>query len=164
MTEDQLRISANVVAELVREVRHHGHVPEETGALLLTAPGDREVIAVALAGLDGIQRGEGLFAIILPAFDALFTYAEEQGLQVRAMVHSHPREAFLSYVDRQHGLRVRGFLSAVIPTYRNPPAGPEAWGWWRYDGDWHTAEPAIMVEHGPVAKVFTFDSRGIHDH
>ncbi|GLZ32030.1 hypothetical protein Lesp02_42180 [Lentzea sp. NBRC 105346] len=163
MTEDQLVISTNSVESLIKAVRRHGLAWEETGALLLTTPEKWDVVAVALAGDDGIQRGKGLFVITLPAFDALFTYAEEQDLQVRAMVHSHPYEAFLSPVDRQHGLRVRGFISAVIPTYGDPPVDPSDWGWWRFEDDWHPTQPAIMVEHGPVAKVFTFDSGGLHD-
>lgn len=163
MTGLQLRIPANAVESLVREVRRRGRASEETGALLLTEPDGCDVVALALAGGDGIQRDIGLFVITMPAFDSLFTFAENEGLQVRAMVHSHPREAFLSLVDRQHGLRVRGFISAVIPTYRNPPADPGEWGWWSYQGDWHAVEPATVAEHGPVAKVFTFDSGGIHD-
>ena len=164
MTQQPLRLPSNVPEVLAEEVRRYGNVGVETGALLLTAPGDLTVTTVALAGQQGIQRGLGLFVITLPAFDALFTYAENHELQVRAMVHSHPEEAFLSYVDRQQGLRMRGFISAVIPTYADPPPLPEHWGWWRYDKDWHPDEPARVAADIPPAEILIFDAGGVRGH
>jgi len=164
MTRQRLSIPANAVEAIVEDVRRYGLHHVETGALLLTKPGEHVILAAALAGEAGIERSEGLFIITLPAFDALFTYAEDHGLQVRAMVHSHPREAFLSPTDRRYGLRMRGFLSAVVPTYADPPVTPQAWGWWRYDDDWHPTEPAEATGADTSAQVLTFDAGGVREH
>lgn len=158
-----LSLPANAIDAMLADVRHHGHQRLETGGLLLTHPGSREVTTVAIAGSEGVHREWGLFVLTMPAFDALFSYAEDAGLQVRAMWHSHEGAAFLSPTDRQHGLRMRGFTSTVIPTYRTPPSDPGSWGWWTYDcGDWQVSPPGA-TDPTMTATVVTFDQGGVRE-
>ena len=159
-----LRLHPTGVEALLQDVLRYGQRDLETGGLLLTAPGHRDTVVLALAGTAGIQRQTGLFVITMPALDSIFTYAEESGLQARAMVHSHKRTAFLSRTDRERGLRVRGFLSAVIPTYADPPRHPDRWGWWRHDSDWHPVEPAALNSTLPATRIVTFGADGVREH
>lgn len=164
MTTSTLLLPTGAVSSVIATVQQHGQAGQETGALLLTAPRDPAVRLVALAGATGIERGPGLFVITAGALDVLFTYAEERSLQVRAMIHSHPGEAFLSRTDRLYTLRMTGFINAVIPNFAAPPSAPAAWGWWRFEKDW-TACPAPLTDSGlPQARILTFDSEGIVEH
>ncbi|TDX04026.1 Mov34/MPN/PAD-1 family protein [Kribbella sp. VKM Ac-2566] len=135
MNPSPLSLPPAAIQRICDDIRDHGRAGVETGGLLLTGRGQSEVQAVAIAGLAGITRKYGMFLIERPAFDTIFTWAEDHGLQVRAMVHSHGEEAFLSRTDREGGLQVPGFISAVVPTFADPPADPSAWGWWTYRTD-----------------------------
>ncbi|TDD87336.1 hypothetical protein E1293_07990 [Actinomadura darangshiensis] len=159
-----LRINPGGFIDLLDDVRQHGQRDRETGALLLTAPGTDEVAVIALTADTGIRRRSDLFTITRPAFDSLFTYAEDAGLQVRAMIHSHRGAAFLSATDRTHGLNLRGFISAVIPDYACPSNRPDHWGWWRFNDSWIPTVPATLEESLPAPKIIKFDAEAVHDH
>ncbi|GAA0956047.1 hypothetical protein [Actinocorallia libanotica] len=159
-----LRLHPAAVQELIEHVRQYGQQDVETGGLLITRPRDSEVVVLALAGEKGIRREEGLFVITMPALDELFSYAEGNDLQVRAMIHSHKRRAFMSVTDRTAGLNIRGFVSAIIPTYDHPPPDPNRWGWWRHEGDWHPTAPAVVDFSLPLPQIVVFDAGGVRDH
>lgn len=163
--QQPLRIPRGALAALAKHVRHYGQHNRESGGFLLTRPGDPHILMLALAGTAGIVRGPGLFVVTAPAFDRLFTHAEQHGLQARAMIHSHPEEAFLSLTDRRYSLRVHGFLNAVVPNYATPPEDPAAWGWWRHEDDWIPCPPAVAVpDTGTSARTITFDAEGFYEH
>lgn len=167
MRPTPLRIAPRSLDGFVDDVRRHGRLGRETGAFFLTAPEGRDVTVVAFAGDSGVDRAYGRFVIGLEAIDQVFTYAEECGLQVRAMLHSHPRAAFLSHTDLKYSLRVRGFVNAVVPTFAEPPADPSRWGWWQFDGDWSACSPPTTDPACPEAKILFFDAEGVrelHEH
>lgn len=156
-----LLLPANGVTALVAHIRTHGRQGVETGAVLLTAPGDATVATVALPGTLGVIRAPDRFILTMPVIDALFTYAEQHALQARVHVHSHGGAAFLSRTDRAGCLRMPGFVAAVVPTFRTPPLDPALWGWWSFaDGDWHE-HPAGTVYPSCPATVVTFDAEGV---
>ncbi|MGW3015787.1 hypothetical protein [Streptomyces longwoodensis] len=166
MTTDTTRLVLPVgaVDPVLEEIRRHGRADQETGALLLTGQSDMRVLVVAVAGTAGIVRAPGLFTVSAVAYDRLFTFAEERSYRVRAMIHSHPEEAFLSRTDRAYSLRVPGFVSAVVPTYTAPPADPALWGWWRFEQDWlpctaPVVDPALL----PMSTV-VFDEEGVREY
>lgn len=160
-----LHIPRGTLDALAAHVRRYGQDDLESGGFLLTQPGEPRTLMLALAGTAGIVRGPGLFIITAPALDRLFTHAERHGLQARAMIHSHPEEAFLSPTDRRYSLRIRGFLNAVVPDYATPPDDPAAWGWWRHEHDWIPCPPAQAVPDTPTpARTVTFDAEGIREH
>ena len=162
---EPLRIPHGALIALTTHLHHYGQHDLESGGFLLTQPGHQRTLMLALAGTAGIVRGPGLFVITAPAFDRLFTYAETLGLQVRAMIHSHPDEAFLSPTDRRYSLRMRGFINAVVPTYAAPPDDPAAWGWWRYEHDWIPCPPAAAVPDNPTpTPIMTFDAEGLYEY
>ncbi|MFJ1973707.1 hypothetical protein ACIO93_34175 [Streptomyces sp. NPDC087903] len=161
---EALRVSPQALTTFVDDVRRYGQLARETGAFFLTAPEHRDVTVVALAGESGIERAYGRFVIGLPAIDKVFSYAEKRGLQVRAMLHSHPRSAFLSRTDLQYSLRVRGFVNAVVPNFAAPPSSPADWGWWQYYGEWAVCSPAIADPDCPSACAVTFDAEGVREH
>lgn len=160
-----LQVVPDALDTITAHVRQYGQQALETGGFLLTAPGERRVRMLAVAGSVGIVRGEGLFIVTAPALDQLFTHAEQNGLQVRAMIHSHPAEAFLSETDRRYSLRVRGFINAVVPDYATPTNDPAAWGWWRHETDWIPCPPIQLIPDGqPPIQAVTFDVEGLHAH
>jgi hypothetical protein len=156
-----LQLSRVAVAAIADDVTTYGKQRLETGALLLANPGDTTVTTVAIAGTTGVSRGYGRFVLTMPVIDQLFTYAETNGLQVVAHVHSHGQDAFLSPIDRTGIIRMTGFIAAVIPTFATPPPDPSQWGWWTFwDGDWHDSAPAVMADYGTV-QVVTVDADGV---
>lgn len=160
---EPLRIPRRALDSITAHVQHYGQQELETGGFLLTEPQQPRVCVLALAGSTGIIRGEGLFVVTVPALDRLFTHAEDNGLQVRAMLHSHPAEAFLSMTDRRYSLRVHGFINAVVPDYATPTADAAAWGWWRHDGDWVTCPPPqFTTDDAHPLQVVVFDAEGLH--
>ncbi len=161
MSQPNLVVPAGVATRLCGDIRRHGQSGVETGGLLLTKPGDPVVRVVAVAGTTGIIRRYGLFVITRPAFDAMFTWAEDHNLQVRAMVHSHAEEAFLSRTDREGGLRVRGFYSAVVPTFADPPADPAGWRWWTYGSDWVQVQAPRLDSTANLTDCVVFDGDGV---
>ncbi|GGN64825.1 hypothetical protein GCM10012285_67180 [Streptomyces kronopolitis] len=166
MTTDtrELVLPASAVDPVLEEIRRHGLADLETGALLLTGQSDMHVLVVAVAGAAGIVRGPGLFAVSAVAYDQLFTFAEERSYRARAMVHSHPEEAFLSRTDRVYSLRVPGFVSAVVPTYTAPPANPASWGWWRFERDWVPCTTPVVDLTLPPARTVVFDEEGVREY
>jgi hypothetical protein len=159
MNQASLIVPAAAAGRLCDDIRRNGQLDLETGGLLLAEPGSAVATVVAIAGTAGIIRGYGLFAITRPAFDAIFTWGEDRGLQVRAMVHSHAEEAFLSRTDREGGLRVKGFISAVVPAFADPPLNPSAWRWWIYASGWTpiSAPATDMTARRTDAVVFDGD-------
>ncbi|MFF5960397.1 MULTISPECIES: hypothetical protein [Streptomyces] len=166
MTTDtrKLVLPTGAVDPVLQEIQRHGLADQETGALLLTGQSHKHVLAVAVAGRAGIVRGPGLFTVSAVAYDRLFTFAEERSYRVRAMIHSHPGEAFLSRTDRAYSLRVPGFISAVVPTYVAPPADPESWGWWRFEQDWVPCTTPVVDPALPPVRTVVFDEEGVHEY
>lgn len=161
MSQSNLTVPAAAAIRMCDDIRRYGRAGVETGGLLLTRSGAAEVTVVAVAGTTGIVRRRGLFVIDRSAFDAIFTWTEDNDLQVRAMVHSHAEEAFLSRTDRDGGLRVKGFYSAVVPTFCDPPYDPSLWSWWSFTSDWTPtqAPPSGLTE--VAVKTVVFDGDGV---
>ncbi len=159
MTEARLTEAA--VAAIVAEVGRYGSAGVETGGFLLVSRDNSEVTAaVALAGTAGITRRSDQFVISGTVVDLLSEWADDRGLRVVAQLHSHRRAAFLSPIDRRGGVRVDGFISAVIPTFRTPPASPHAWSWFVFTaGLWQPRPPFVTVA-GDI-ETMTFDEDGI---
>jgi hypothetical protein len=158
----QLRIGRDAVAAIVTDVAHYGALGVETGSLLLTSPGDPTITVLALAGAAGIERHPGLLVFSAAALNPLFSHAEDNGLQVRAQLHSHMFKAFLSETDQAGNIRMPGFIASVIPTFATPPDDVSEWRWWTFDGaEWMRSEPAITFDGN--TKIITFDADGIHD-
>jgi hypothetical protein len=159
-----LVLPQNAVANLIDQVSSYGRLNVETGALLMCEPDTDVVQVLALAGEAGVTRRYGLFVISMPVIDRAFTYAEDRGLQVRAQVHSHAGEAFLSPTDKRGNLNMKGFVAAVIPNFRTPPHDPSSWGWWTFKtGAWESSEPARLTV-ASNATVLTVDADGAHEH
>jgi proteasome lid subunit RPN8/RPN11 len=133
----------------------------ETGGFLLVHRPDPAVTGVlALAGATGIVRQPDQFIISGAAVDLLSEWAENYDLRVVAQFHSHRGPAFLSSIDRRGGMRVAGFISAVIPNFRRPPASPDAWAWFTFiAGGWQLRPPLRSVR-GEV-QIISFDEEGI---
>ncbi|WP_182920284.1 hypothetical protein [Nocardioides cavernaquae] len=156
----QLHIGADAVDIMVADVARYGALGVETGSLLLTPPGEPTVTVVALAGVAGIERHPGLLIFSAAALNPLFSYAEDTGLQLRAQVHSHMHDAFLSHTDKTGNIRMPGFIASVIPDFGTPSADPTVWGWWAFDGDdWTPIDAAVVTTQ--TTKVITFDADGV---
>jgi hypothetical protein len=149
------------VAAITRDVRGYGQRELETGGFLLS-PRDTDVVSmVALAGDQGIARWRDKFQISERALDRLFSFADDRDLWAPIQFHSHEAGAFLSPIDANHGLRVEGFTSVVIPAYRDPPTDIHRWGWWRLtQGRWARTNGA-RIGDGAVELV-RFDEEGVH--
>lgn len=146
-----------VIAE---EVRRFGQRDVETGGFFLAPQGQGTVAVVAFAGQAGITRRRLLFQLSALALDQLFGFADRRFCWVPAQFHSHAAEAFLSFTDQQHGLRVKGFTSAVIPRFADPTAEVAAWGWWRFSSeDWIPCQPPQIEGH--EVEVVVFDEEGV---
>jgi len=161
MSQTSLIVPVAAAVRLCDDIRRYGQLDLETGGFFLAKPGSAVTTVVAIAGTAGIIRGYGLFAITRPAFDAIFTWAEDRGLQVRAMVHSHAEEAFLSRTDREGGLRVKGFISAVVPAFADPPPDPSAWRWWIYTSGWTPIPPPVTDMTARCTDAVVFDGDGV---
>jgi hypothetical protein len=159
-----LQLPTPAAAAMIDDVTRYGQLGVETGAMLLASRGSDIVSAVALLGTDGVIRRAGLFVVTMPVIDQLFTFAEDNDLRVRAQLHSHQNQAFLSPTDRNGNIRILGFSAAVVPTFADPPANPDRWGWWTYDGsEWIISAPATLRPH-LGARTFTVDAGGIRGH
>jgi hypothetical protein len=158
-------IPAAGVAALIGEAIAFGARGLETGGFLLASRADPDggypaVTAVALAGDAGITRHRDVFQVSERALDRVFTFADDRGLWIPALLHSHRTGAFLSAADQRYGLNVDGFVSAVIPRYASPPGDPASWGWWRFEsGQWRDAPPGRTA--GEAAEVLRFDEAGV---
>jgi hypothetical protein len=61
------------------------------------------------------------------------------------------------------GFNVEGFITSVVPFFRNASPDPAVWGWWIYDGTaWIEAEPPA-VGTGEF-QVVSFDEDGVREH
>ncbi|WP_392544213.1 hypothetical protein [Oryzobacter telluris] len=158
----QLHLGTDAVARLTADVARYGSRGVETGALLLTPIDDVAVSVIALAGAAGIERHPGLLRFSTSVLSPLFSYAEENELQLRAQVHSHKFDAFLSPTDKAGNIRMVGFIACVIPNFATPSPDPSAWGWWTFGGQ-HWTPSASAVETDASTKVITFDAEGIHE-
>lgn len=159
----QLHLGADAVDTIIAEVGRYGALGVETGALLLTRHGEPAVTVVALAATAGIDRRRGLLVFYSAALNPLFTYAEDHDLQLRAQVHSHMYDAFLSPTDKTGNIRMPGFIASVVPNFESPDADTTAWGWWTFNGtDWMPTEPASVTTQ--ATKFVTFDADGVRDY
>ncbi len=142
-----LTLPAAVPEAVTLHVKEHGVRGVETGAFLLASGGAADDISlVAFAGEEGIIRGPEVFRVSGRAVGRLFGWADENGMRVRALVHSHKRRAFLSRTDLKHGFAVSGFTTTVVPWYADPSPAPSDWAWWRYEaGEWRILNPATVV-------------------
>jgi len=157
-----LAVPAAAGLAIADEVRRYGALDVETGGFLLAPEGTGSVCTVALAGTSGIIRRHLQLQISELALDQLFAYAGERGCWVPAQFHSHAGEALLSRTDREHGLRVPGFVSAVIPGFADPSTNLDIWTWWRFDqGDWHPADSPSTG--GCDLRQVIFDEDGVRD-
>lgn len=153
-----------VVAEAVAlHVKEHGFRGAETGAFLLASDEAADDISlVVFAGEERIVRGPEVFRVSGRAVGRLLGWADENGMRVRALVHSHKRRAFLSKTDLKHGFAVRGFTTTIVPWYAAPSPNPSDWAWWRYEGgEWRVLDPATVVNR--AAGFLVFDEGGIRE-
>jgi hypothetical protein len=86
-------------------------------------------------------------------------FADDHDLWIPAQFHSHELGPFLSLEDKEHGLRLDGFISIVVPNYAGPPSDIRLWGWWRFDSDQWSAAAAAATTDGPT-EVLRFDEAG----
>ena len=157
-----LHLPADAVVPILGEVRAYGATRMETGGFLLAPIDDpTRITTVAFAGTVGITRRYGLFGISGLALDRLFTWADDYDLRIPAQFHSHGGRAFLSPTDLAHGLSVRGFITCVIPYFRDPPRDPSRWGWWKFDGSMWKTETPPKIDADAQAATFTFDEDGV---
>jgi hypothetical protein len=155
-----LALPATAGLVIAEEIRRFGQRDVETGGFLLAPQGQGTVTVVAFAGQVGITRQRLLFHVSALALDQLFSFADQRACWVPTQFHSHAAGAFLSFTDQQHGLRVSGFTSAVIPRFADPPAGVTAWGWWRFSSEvWTPCQPPRM--EGREVEVVVFDEEGV---
>jgi hypothetical protein len=156
-----LTIPRTASTAIATETRTFGLHSQETGGFLMTPTGATTVTVVAVAGTTGIIRHRNLLQISTRALARLFDYADNQDLRIPAQFHSHETLAFLSRTDTEHGLRVEGFTSVVIPTFANPPDDPTDWGWWTFHHPtWSPTSPGL---HGTGdIQLIRFDEDGIH--
>lgn len=151
------------IEAIVQETVKFGMGQLETGGFLLVHSGESEVCGVAMAGMRGIVRRHNIFQISSPALDRLFSYADDAGLRIPAQFHSHRFGALMSRSDEQHGFRVGGFISTIIPDFALPPANPFAWGWWQFSrGDWVPFNSVSLVAKS-IGIIVDFDEDGVRE-
>lgn len=155
-----LALPATAGPVITQEVRGFGQRDVETGGFLLAPKGQGTVTVVAFAGQAGVTRQRQLFKVSALALDQLFAFAGQRACWVPAQFHSHAADAFLSFTDQQYGLRVSGFISAVVPRFADPPTDLAAWGWWRFSSEnWTPFQPPPIQGHEVEAVIF--DEEGI---
>lgn len=159
----QFALPADMGPAIARVVRASGARRVETGGFVLADVGSTSGSVLALAGDTGFDRSLGIFHLSGEALAALFEWADEHELTVLAQWHSHPRQAFLSKTDLEHGFDVPGFRTAVVPWFQNPPSHPTDWGWWAYDGSrWVPFRGPSSA--APGFTVVTFEEGMVHEH
>lgn len=148
------------VSIITAEVRRWGIEGVEAGGFMLGPAGEPEVSVVAFAGSRGVLRTPVQFTVSSQAIEWLSEWSDSNGLRIRAQFHSHRHGSDLSLIDRTGGLRVAGFVSAVIPHFVDPPGDPTQWGWWQFRaGDWQKA-PAPPCRSAQVRSI-AFDEGGV---
>lgn len=158
-----LTLPAAVPEAVAIYVKEYGAEGVETGAFLLAPTGAADEISLlAFAGEEGITRGPEVFGVSGRAIGRLFDWADETGMRVRALVHSHEGRAFLSKTDLKHGFAVSNFTTAIVPWYADPSPSPSDWAWWRYyGGEWRKIAPAAVTNH--EAEFVVFDEGGVRE-
>lgn len=155
-----LVIHNDLLLPLNAHIQKHGVADCEAGGFFLGLRETPIASVLALAEGRGVERHRGVFRLSGMAIEALFEWADAEGLRVWAQVHSHPRGSFLSPTDARDGFRVTGFLSAVVPNFANPPTQPSSWRFWRFTGGaWKQEEPAAVVVG--AGKIVEFDEEGV---
>jgi hypothetical protein len=163
MTAQDLTLTAAVVDEVITETAAFGSARLETGGFLMASAGSNAVCSVAMAGDAGIVRTWNQFQISDQALDRLFSYADSNQLWLPIQFHSHQFDAGMSRTDAQHGLRVEGFISAILPTFAHPPDAVGEWNWWQFtSGRWRGCPPPVVVP-APVSLVVSFDEGGVRE-
>ena len=163
MNDMSITIPQRAVDAVVIETRSYGNRLLETGGFLLAPTGSDSVNGVVVAGELGILRRHNLFQISERALDRLFTYADESGFWIPVQFHSHRFGAFMSNTDAEHGLRVEGFVSTIVPQFSHPPGDVGSWGWWQFQhGDWRPCLSAAIHDGEPAAAL-VFDESGVHE-
>jgi hypothetical protein len=156
-------LPADAARAVIDDVTGYGTTGVETGGFFAVPRDEEAVSMVALAGTTGIVRERLYFQISERALDRLFSYADEASLWLPAQFHSHAEGAFLSRTDKEHGLSVDGFVSAVVPDFAGPPAEPSAWGWWEYHSRlWHQIASPQTLPAGEV-RIVLFDEDGVRE-
>jgi hypothetical protein len=134
---DQWVVSERVFQCTLEGVWPAGRCGRESGAFWL---GRREktsqISAVVLPRGAGVEERPNCWRVSPEVFGAITRWATPQGLCLLAVVHTHVRgvPAFLSWTDRNFGVRVPGVLAIVIGgggdeyDYHN-------WGWYVFEGD-----------------------------
>ena len=123
------------------ELRHRGGDFRESGAFLLgRSKGNRRRIEqfVYYDDLDPHALDSGIIDLDGSAYGMLWSLCRESGLTVVADVHTHPRKAFLSGMDRKNPMiAASGHLAIVLPNYaadRFSRGAMEMWGLYEYSG------------------------------
>jgi hypothetical protein len=156
-------LPTDAVAAVTRETREYGAQLLETGGFLVARGGSDALTGVAVAGGSGIVRHRRLFQISERALDSLFTFADDGNFWIPVQFHSHQVAAFMSETDAQHGLRVEGFVSAIIPNFASPSDDVSSWGWWQFHNrDWYSCAP-VAVHSAAVDLVVVFDEDGVRE-
>lgn len=147
-------------AVIAEEICRYGRQGVETGGFLLAPAGASSISVVAFAGEAGVTRRRLMFQVSELALDQLFEFVADRGYWIPGQFHSHFARAFLSVTDQEHGLRVNGFASAVVPNFADPPASVTAWSWWRFGSGGWVAASAPHTADGDV-EVVIFDEDGV---
>jgi hypothetical protein len=155
-----LEIPSALPGLIAAHVENWGRDRCESGLLLLGEPEATLADVVAWPGEKGIIRKRGKFAISGLALARIFDWATDREVVVRALIHSHGGRAFLSWVDLDYGFSVPGFISAIVPHYREPSSEVTDWSWWQFDGtEWADLDTPNVVSQ-PLSEV-TFDEDGV---
>jgi hypothetical protein len=156
-----LTMPDNAIASVWRHVREYGAGPGvETGGFLITHRDDSYVNVVALTGEMGVLREPYRFGIEGEAIEQLAEWTDINSMLISAQFHSHRGAAFLSPIDKAGGYRIKGFVTAILPDFCDPPRSMDAWGWWQFEGnDWVDAA-APEVGSG-IAATIVFDANGV---
>ena len=135
-----LRLPRTAIDTIVEDVRRHGAIGLESGAWLMASESDPTLVThIALLGDRGILRRPDQLIVSGKALALLLDWADRGALVVRAQVHSHGREAFMSDTDRRFGMTVEGFIAGIVPWARVASTVVDDWRWWTFkQGEWST--------------------------
>jgi len=155
-------IGSGVADVLTRDIRRFGGLGVESGGLVLRSAGADLADVLALLGDDGIVREPDYLEIGGAAMGTLFDWAEAEGLELVAQIHSHLFGKEMSPTDQRFSLTVNGFVSAIVPQAATAQSQPTAWGWWRFGPTrWRPiAAPAVVTR---AARTVIVDGRGVVD-
>ena len=155
-------LAESAVSSMVNHVARYGSTGVESGGFLLApSGGDVEVVALTGSARGGIGRKADQFIISGTANVVLCEWAEYADLRIVAQFHSHHIGTELSPIDETGGMRVKDFVSIVIPGFAKPETDVSKWGWWSFNGQiWHSRSAFHLVK-GQTSTI-VFDERGIH--